>query len=132
MLASIWQGRAKVNHSVVGIQPCFCLSYFFTEFGPNVTTFVLPAEIFPVEARTTAHGVSAAVGKVGAFIGAFLFPILLNAPAFRLPGAMGVAAIVALAGFGLTFILPEPDHKSLEAIEQEGDREDQEANVRAH
>lgn len=108
------------------------LSYFFTEFGPNVTTFVLPAEIFPVEARTTAHGISAAVGKVGAFIGAFLFPILLNDPAFRLPGAMGVAAIVALAGFGLTFILPEPDHKSLETIEQEGDREDQEANVRAH
>jgi len=106
------------------------LSYFFTEFGPNVTTFVLPAEIFPVEARTTAHGISAAVGKVGAFIGAFLFPILLNDPAFRLPGAMGVAAIVALAGFGLTFILPEPDHKSLETIEQEGDREDQEANVR--
>lgn len=108
------------------------LSYFFTEFGPNVTTFVLPAEIFPVEARTTAHGISAAVGKVGAFIGAFLFPILLSNPAFRLPGAMGVAAIVALAGFGLTFILPEPDHKSLETIEQEGDREDQEANVRAH
>ena len=108
------------------------LSYFFTEFGPNVTTFVLPAEIFPVEARTTAHGISAAVGKVGAFVGAFLFPLLLNNPAFKLPGAMGVAAIVALAGFGLTFVLPEPDHKSLETIEQEGDREDQEADIKAH
>lgn len=108
------------------------LSYFFTEFGPNVTTFVLPAEIFPVEARTTAHGISAAVGKVGAFIGVFLFPLLLSNPAFKLPGAMGVAAIVALAGFALTFILPEPDHKSLETIEQEGDREDQEAEARTH
>ena len=108
------------------------LSYFFTEFGPNVTTFVLPAEIFPVEARTTAHGISAAVGKVGAFIGAFLFPILLNSPAFKLPGAMGIAAIVALAGFALTFILPEPDHKSLETIEREGNREDQEAEVKAN
>ncbi len=29
------------------------LSYFFTEFGPNATTFVYPAEIFPVETRTT-------------------------------------------------------------------------------
>ena len=108
------------------------LSYFFTEFGPNVTTFVLPAEIFPVEARTTAHGISAAVGKVGAFIGAFLFPLLLSNPAFKLPGAMGVAAIVALAGFALTFILPEPDHKSLETIEQEGDKEDEEASAKAH
>jgi MFS transporter, PHS family, inorganic phosphate transporter len=55
------------------------LSYFFTEFGPNVTTFVLPAEIFLVEARTTAHGIAAATGKVGAFIGAFLFPLLQKA-----------------------------------------------------
>jgi len=29
------------------------ISYFFTEFGPNSTTFVYPAEIFPVKARTT-------------------------------------------------------------------------------
>jgi MFS transporter, PHS family, inorganic phosphate transporter len=100
------------------------LSYFFTEFGPNVTTFVYPAEIFPVQVRTTAHGISAAVGKVGAFIGAFVFPILLGS--VRLPGAMGFAAIVSLAGFLLTFILPEPDTKSLEAIEQEGEKLDEE------
>jgi hypothetical protein len=37
-------------------------------FGPNVTTFVYPAEIFPVMVRTTGHGIAAAVGKVGAFI----------------------------------------------------------------
>ena len=107
------------------------LSYFFTEFGPNVTTFVLPAEIFPVAARTTAHGIAAAVGKVGAFIGAFLFPLLLSNPAFRLPGAMGVAAFVALAGFALTFVLPEPDHKTLEMIEREGEREDQQVDMKA-
>ncbi|HZU03042.1 MAG TPA: MFS transporter, partial [Ktedonobacteraceae bacterium] len=83
-----------------------------------------PAEIFPVQVRTTAHGISAAVGKVGAFIGAFVFPILLSN--VRLPGAMGFAAIVSLAGFLLTFILPEPDTKSLEAIEQEGEKLDEE------
>lgn len=106
------------------------LSYFFTEFGPNVTTFVIPAEIFPVAARTTAHGIAAATGKVGAFIGAFLFPLLLSNPAFKLPGTMGIAALVALAGFALTFILPEPDHKSLETIEREGESEDQRAGVK--
>ena len=36
------------------------VSYFFTEFGPNVTTFVYPAEIFPVMVRSTAHGMAAA------------------------------------------------------------------------
>jgi nucleotide-binding universal stress UspA family protein len=44
----------------------FGASYFFTEFGPNMTTFVYPAEIFPVEVRTTGHGISAAAGKLGA------------------------------------------------------------------
>jgi hypothetical protein len=34
------------------------ISYFFTEFGPNTTTFIYPAEIFPVEVRTTGHGIS--------------------------------------------------------------------------
>ncbi|HZU69648.1 MAG TPA: MFS transporter [Ktedonobacteraceae bacterium] len=109
----------------------YSLSYFFTEFGPNVTTFVLPAEIFPVEARTTAHGIAAATGKIGAFLGAFLFPLLLSNAAFKLPGAMGIAALVALAGFALTFVLPEPDHKSLETIQKEGEQEDQQADVKA-
>lgn len=100
------------------------LGYFFTEFGPNVTTFTYPAEIFPVSVRATAHGISAAVGKLGAFIGAFVFPMLLNS--IHLPGAMGFAAAVSLAGFLLTFVLPEPDRKSLETIEREGEKLDEE------
>jgi MFS transporter, PHS family, inorganic phosphate transporter len=94
------------------------VSYFFTEFGPNVTTFVYPAEIFPVTVRTTAHGISAALGKVGAFIGAFAFPYLLAT--FHLPGAMAAAAIVSLIGLVLTFFtLPEPNQRSLEEISGE-------------
>jgi MFS family permease len=100
------------------------LSYFFTEFGPNVTTFAYPAEIFPVWMRSTAHGISAAVGKVGAFIGAFIFPLLLAN--VNLSGAMGFAAVSALLGFLLTFVLPEPDRKSLETIEREGEQLDKE------
>src|SRR5205085_10832112 len=84
------------------------VSYFFTEFGPNVTTFVYPAEIFPVMVRTTAHGFAAATGKVGAFIGAFIFPLMLTNANFKLPGAMGVAAGICIVGFLLTFLLPEP------------------------
>jgi MFS transporter, PHS family, inorganic phosphate transporter len=45
------------------------VSYFFTEFGPNMTTFVLPSELYPVSMRTTGHGISAGIGKLGAFIG---------------------------------------------------------------
>ncbi len=94
------------------------VSYFFTEFGPNVTTFVYPAEVFPVMVRTTGHGVAAALGKVGAFIGAFAFPFLLSI--YHLPGAMAAAAIVSLAGLALTFFtLPEPNQRSLEEISDE-------------
>jgi MFS family permease len=94
------------------------VSYFFTEFGPNVTTFVYPAEVFPVMIRTTGHGVAAALGKVGAFLGALLFPYLLAT--FHLSGAMGFAAIVSFLGLLLTiFLLPEPNQRSLEEISNE-------------
>jgi PHS family inorganic phosphate transporter-like MFS transporter len=95
------------------------ISYFFTEFGPNTTTFVYPAEIFPVEVRTTGHGISAGAGKMGAFVGAFLFPDLL-ASSWGVRGAEIVAAIVAAAGLLLTVaLLPEPRGRSLEDLAAE-------------
>ena len=36
--------------------------------GPNTTTFVIPGEIFPTRYRSTAHGISAGSGKLGAII----------------------------------------------------------------
>ena len=55
------------------------LSFFFCNMGPNVTTFVIPAELFPTGIRATAHGLSAAAGKVGAAIGTAVMPLLLTA-----------------------------------------------------
>jgi MFS transporter, PHS family, inorganic phosphate transporter len=92
------------------------VSYFFTEFGPNTTTFIYPAELFPVEVRTTGHGISAGAGKFGAFLGAFLFPDFL-ASSLGIRGAEMIAGIVALAGLVLTvMLLPEPKGKSLEEL----------------
>ena len=91
------------------------ISYFFTEFGPNATTFVYPAEIFPVAARTTGHGIASATGKLGGFVGVFLFPILLNAGG--LLAAESVAAGVSVLGILVTvFMLPETKNKSLEEL----------------
>jgi PHS family inorganic phosphate transporter-like MFS transporter len=95
------------------------VSYFFTEFGPNTTTFVYPAEIFPVDVRTTAHGISAGAGKLGAFAGAYLFPVML-ASSLGIRLAEIVAAVVALAGLVLTAaLLPEPKGRSLEDLAAE-------------
>lgn len=89
------------------------LNYFFTEFGPNTTTFVMPAEIFPASVRTTSHGISATVGKIGAAVGTFGFPLLQAR--FGLPGPMWVAGASSLIGLVLTWrLLPEPKGLSLE------------------
>jgi PHS family inorganic phosphate transporter-like MFS transporter len=94
------------------------IAYFFTEFGPNVTTFVYPAEIFPVMIRSTAHGIAAAMGKLGAFFGALIFPIVLIQ--FHLPGAMLIAGVVSALGLILTLVtLPETNGRSLEEISDE-------------
>ncbi|HUL26137.1 MAG TPA: MFS transporter [Streptosporangiaceae bacterium] len=93
------------------------ISYFFTEFGPNMTTFIYPAELFPTDVRTTGHGISAGAGKLGAFIGAFLFPTIL-ASSIGLRGAMVIAGVVAAAGLLLTILtLPETRGRSLEELE---------------
>ncbi|MFA7656647.1 MFS transporter [Acidithiobacillus thiooxidans] len=89
------------------------VSYFFAEYGPNTTTFVLAAELFPVNLRTTGHGLSAGTAKVGAFLGALVFPILLHD--YGLHGTLMITFFFALAGLLLTaFCLKEPAGKSLE------------------
>jgi MFS family permease len=93
-------------------------SFFFTEFGPNATTFVYPSEIFPVRVRTTGHGIAAAMGKLGGFFGVFVFPYLMNWKG--LLGAESAAALASLAGLVVTgAMLPETKGKSLEEIENE-------------
>jgi len=93
-------------------------SFFFTEFGPNATTFVYPSEIFPVRVRTTGHGIAAAMGKLGGFFGVFVFPFLLHWKG--LLGAESAAAIASILGLVVTAtMLPETKGKSLEAIEAE-------------
>jgi PHS family inorganic phosphate transporter-like MFS transporter len=107
--------------TVVPFLLIFGLSYFFVEFGPNTTTFVMPSEVFPVNMRTTGHGTAAGIGKLGAFIGVFLVPQLQLH--FQLRGLLLVAGGAAILGFLLTGLLPEPALKSLEEIsgEDEGD-----------
>ncbi len=104
---------------VVPFLLAYGISYFFTEFGPNMTTFVLPGELFPTRLRTTGHGISAGVGKLGAFIGVFLFPVLQGTLGLR--GTLLLTAGISVLGALLTLVLPEPAGRTLEEISAEVD-----------
>ncbi len=108
----------NIEKMVIPFLCIYGLSFFFTEFGPNATTFVYPSEIFPVRVRTTGHGIAAAMGKLGGFLGVFLFPYLM---AWKgLLGAESAAAIASVCGLVLTiFTLPETKGKSLEELSTE-------------
>ncbi|MHB1569608.1 MAG: MFS transporter, partial [Solirubrobacteraceae bacterium] len=95
----------------------FGASYFFAEFGPNTTTFVLAAECYPTSVRTTGHGLSAGIAKLGAFIGVYLFPEISKA--FGVSGALKFSAGMAVIGTLLTLLIPETSQRSLEDISGE-------------
>ncbi|XWS31427.1 hypothetical protein CRYUN_Cryun23aG0074700 [Craigia yunnanensis] len=117
----------------IGFVIMYSLTFFFANFGPNATTFVVPAEIFPARFRSTCHGISAASGKLGAMVGAFGFLYLAqNKDKAKAdagyPAGIGVknsllllGAVNAL-GFLFTFLVPESKGKSLE--EMSGENED--------
>lgn len=90
----------------------FGLSFFFVNFGPNATTFLIPSEIYPTQIRATAHGISAAVGKIGAFVGAFFLPIVLNK--MGLGVTMKILSVVCILGIVVTLLVPEMKNKALE------------------
>ncbi|KAF5943145.1 hypothetical protein HYC85_020787 [Camellia sinensis] len=61
------------NHPNGGFLFLYGLTFFFSNFGPNTTTFIVPAELFPARFRSTCHGIAGAFGKVGAIVGSVGF-----------------------------------------------------------
>ncbi|KAI3900470.1 hypothetical protein MKW92_036248 [Papaver armeniacum] len=61
------------DHTNAGFLILYGLTFFFSNFGPNTTTFIIPAELFPARFRSTCHGISGAIGKIGAIIGSVGF-----------------------------------------------------------
>ena len=72
----------------------FCVVGFFMQFFVNITTFVMPAAVFRKEVRASFNGISAAMGKCGAVIGAFLFPAIGTGIA----GVIVIMSICTLSG----------------------------------
>jgi len=102
----------------------YCIANFFQNFGPNSTTFVIPGEAFPTRYRSTAHGISAATGKLGAIVAQVGFARLKD-----IGGPVGgnhfvkhileIFAFFMLTGVFSTLLIPETKQKSLEELSQE-------------
>ncbi|PIA15543.1 MFS general substrate transporter [Coemansia reversa NRRL 1564] len=92
----------------------FSLAQLFQNFGPNVTTFVIPGEVFPTRFRSTAHGISAAAGKLGAIVAQVGFLQLANGCSQGDYHLLQIFGAFMLLGFFVTFWIPEPKGKTLE------------------
>lgn len=80
----------------------FIIFNMFMNLGPNTTTYVLPAEVFPTRLRASGHGIAAAAGKLGAAVGIFFLPILQTAIGLGL--TLGLVAAAAILGFLVTWL----------------------------
>ncbi|KZT22015.1 phosphate permease [Neolentinus lepideus HHB14362 ss-1] len=99
----------------------YCLANFFQNFGPNTTTFIVPGEAFPTRYRSTAHGISAAAGKVGAIVAQVGFARLVNIGGTNnfVKHILEIFAFFMLTGIFSTLLLPETKGRTLEDVSNE-------------
>jgi len=90
----------------------YFLSSFFNQFGPNCVTFLIAAEVYPTSVRATAHGLSAATGKLGALVASVVYNYITIQQKFYFVPWFG------LAGMIITFLFM-PDTTGLDLKEQE-------------
>ncbi|KAL1368358.1 probable inorganic phosphate transporter 1-3 [Arachis hypogaea] len=119
----------------IGFVVMYSFTFFFSNFGPNATTFVVPAEIFPARLRSTCHGISAAAGKAGAIVGAFGFLYAAQSknkadvdPGYRtgigIKNSLIMLGVINFLGLLFTFLVPESKGKSLEELSGENEEDD--------
>lgn len=94
----------------------YCMLLFSLNFGPNVTTYVLPAQTFPMHIRATMNGASAALGKVGAFAGVYMFGAMAETTSYG--AVMGVCAGISAIGgvLSLKAVYVPPVHDEDESL----------------
>merc|ERR1712000_235916 len=83
----------------------YCFLLFALQFGPNVTTYVIPSTVYPKEVRSTMNGLSAASGKLGAVAGAYIFGAVVDVTS--LPTVMTLCACLSVVGMVITYYFIE-------------------------
>ena len=79
LLASLYNALADQPDALFFV---YCILLFSLSYGPNVTTFILPAQTYDKSVRATLNGISAACGKLGAVAGVYMFGPLSDATSY--------------------------------------------------
>lgn len=107
---------ASLQKHIAGFTVMYGLFLAFGEAGPGNCLGLLASKSWPTAFRGQAYGLAAAIGKIGAFVGTWAFPAIIDAfPAGDAQAAgpfyigSGLAIFSALCIF---FLLREvePDH----------------------
>ncbi|SGY15002.1 BQ5605_C013g07201 [Microbotryum silenes-dioicae] len=113
LACAIWYDQLrKPGAPIKMFQFLYFMSSFFVQFGPNCTTFLVAAEVYPANVRGSAHGFSAASGKLGALVPTVLYNYIDNHTKFWFVPWFG------LIGAVLTWMFL-PDTTGLDLREQE-------------
>ena len=103
---------SRANATPVIFLVLYSFTFFFANFGPNATTFIVPAEVFATKFRSTLHGVSSAAGRLGGIVGVFGFGALQLAAGTRT--TLVALAAVNFAGMLFTVFIPETKQMRLD------------------
>ena len=79
-----------------------CALYFCTSFGCGMSQYVLSSSVRPSSIRATFAGIAAAMGKLGALIGVFMFEAVYISRGMDV--VMYCCAVLAALGFALTAV----------------------------
>ena len=89
------------SQSPEALYALYVLLLFSLCYGPNVTTYILPASVYDKNVRSTMNGISAASGKLGAVVGAYLFGAIATVTSYAT--VMAFCCALSLLGAYITY-----------------------------
>ncbi|KAF9735440.1 H+ symporter [Paraphaeosphaeria minitans] len=140
VLGFAWKGLTKIHLLVLYVLAQFFFNFgkhprvpeprrtaFLIQPGPNATTFITPAEIFPTRVRSAGHGISAGFGKLGAVIAQVFFAPMIKRGATHdnptpwIHCVMQIFALFMFLGCLTSLLVPESKSARLEELAGEGE-----------
>ncbi|MCY0906905.1 MAG: MFS transporter [Sulfobacillus thermotolerans] len=102
--------------SLLLLSIAFAVFYIANAGGTGQTTGIFVSELVPTRVRGTAMGLGTAISRIGAFVSAFLLPVILKAEGIEV--ILVLTGLCALIGVALTLGLPETRYQSLENLNE--------------